>query len=375
MERSVKRDILNIVPAEEQGSEANYGFHYQAHCITRVCLEMVLSHEVTETVCEHHEDFMQIRAGLPPRFCQVKKRESVTGWTIPLLKDAILKLFKKLAYKNVGDLVIYGHGRPSNKSDGKDGCSLAGLMALLDRPNIERNSDWDNEMQLYEHHLWDALEQKVDLDTVKQGMRLLRINLTMPHPEAIKLSNIQLTAKVVHQVWGVELSLEATERVYKVLYDRVCEASIKPKRPRSVKQIKTQEAKEILREALRREGLLVSTPVMLLNTQEKLKKGKLEEYLPQALEKRMDALQLKYELNLGSIEWQNLRDDISVAWEDFLSTNSELMGKKLWQQLRNLLSQQGQLWSEQYKNNTLGPVFAEGIFFDMMAICEVDIRA
>lgn len=123
------------------------------------------------------------------------------------------------------------------------------------------------------------------------------------------------------------------------------------------------------------EGLLVSTPVMLLNTQEKLKKGKLEEYLPQALEKRMDALQLKYELNLGSIEWQNLRDDISVAWEDFLSANSELMGKKLWQQLRNLLSQQGQLWSEQYKNNTLGPVFAEGIFFDMMAICEVDIRA
>lgn len=54
------KSILNTAPDEDQGSEAIYGFDYQAHCIVRLCLEMICNSEIQETVCEYHEDVIQL---------------------------------------------------------------------------------------------------------------------------------------------------------------------------------------------------------------------------------------------------------------------------------------------------------------------------
>jgi hypothetical protein len=365
------KDILNVPPDEDQGSEAIYGFDYQTHCIARLCLWMVCSREITETICEYHEDLIQLGVDQSVRCCQVKKRESVEAWTIPLLKDAILKLFPKQKFRNVSELVIYGHGRPSRHGD----YPLAGLIALLDRPKDERDSVWADGLGHYEQYLFGMLSPKLDADTVGKGLRLLQIRLTMPHPDAIESQNTFLTVETISRVWDVEVSVQVADKAYNALYRRAWEASKQPKQPRSVKRITVQEARQILREILCREGLLARDRSMLLETREKLERGDLEEHLDYALEKRMHARQVKYELGLKSTEWQDFKDDIAVAWEDFQSQNAGLLGKGLWRELRRLLRKLGEQWAKERKNAALGPGFSEALFFDMVSVCEANFGA
>lgn len=364
-------DILDAPPDEDQGSEAVYGFDYQAHCAARLCLWMVCSREITETVCEYHEDVTQLCVASLPRFCQVKKRESADTWTIILLRDAILKLFQKLKYKDVGELIIYGHGRPSQFGD----YPLAGLIALLDRPKPERDAVWADDLKPYEQHLCDIFNTALDTDAVHRGIRLLRIDLTMPHPDAIGDKNTILTADTVSDVWDVDLTHSIAEQAYLALYRRVWKAMAQPKQPRTVKRILTQEARQILCETLRQEGLLARSPSMLLETKEKLDQGNLGEHIGYVLQRRMDARQVKFEFDLTSCEWQDLKDDIAVAWEDFQLANADLKGSRLWRELRQLLKILGDQWSIQRKNAALGPNFSEALFFDMLAVCEASIGA
>lgn len=365
------RDVLSASPDEDQGSEAIYGFDYQTHCTARLCLWMVCTREITETVCEYHEDLTQLSVDQSVRFCQIKKRESVRAWTISLLKDAILKLFQKLEFKNVGELVIYGHGRPSQHGD----YSLADLIALLDRPKDERDSVWADDLRHYEQHLSDMLSTELDADTVSKGLRLLQICLTMPHPDAIESENTILTVETISEVWDVEVSVQIARKTYSTLYRRVWEASKQPKQPRSVKRITVQEARQILYEILCREGLLARDRSMLLETREKLERGDLEKHLNYALERRMHARQVKYELDLKSTEWQDLKDDIALDWEDFQSQNANLLGNRLWKGLRCLLRELGEKWAKERKNVALGPEFSEALFFDMLSVCEANIGA
>lgn len=362
------KHILNNPPEDDQGSEAIYGFDYQAHCIARLCIDMISNPDVRETICEYHEDVTRVFSNLPPVFCQIKKRESAGTWTFSLIKDALINLFAKVQYKDVGGLVIYGNGRPS-----KDGeCSMDGLITLLDRPLIERNADWEAALKPYEDELTKLLGSKADYDTVCKGLRLLRIDLTMPHPEAVELQNHDLTTKTIQKIWGVNVQTDVVEKVYTALYKQVWQASKKPKQPRSVKQITNQQAREIFRDILWKEKLLTESPQMLLDIHEKLDIGGLKEYVPYALQYRMDARQIKFELDLGANEWQNLRDEIATTWEEFRTTHSDLMGKVLWQDLRQLLTHVGEGWSATH-NDLMGPGFAEGLFFDMMAVCEADL--
>ena len=69
------------------------------------------------------------------------------------MKDALAKLFKKTQFKDVGELVLYSHGRPSDKGS----FSLAGLIALLDRSEDERDVDWLSAMAKYEEYLSSLL--------------------------------------------------------------------------------------------------------------------------------------------------------------------------------------------------------------------------
>lgn len=366
----VKRDILNAPLDEDKGSEAQAGFDYQAHCIARLCLEMVRDREVKKIVCEYHEDVAELFDGKPPRFSQIKKRESANTWTISLLKDAILKLCLKTKHKNVGELVLYGHGRPSQDEE----YSLAALIALLDRPTIERDGDWNAEMQHYERHISEKLGSKIDIETLRRGLRLLRIRLIMPHPEAIEAKNIELTTEVIKKIWQQEVSFSVAEKAYDSLHDKVLNASTKPQQPRTEKQITADSVKSILRDAINEKKFFDEDTQMALDTKEKLRKAGLEEHLIYALQMRMSALEIKFELSLKTTDWQDLKDDITQVWEKFQSDESNLAGKGLWKKLRNVLKDLGESWSVTH-NQALGRDFAEGLFFDMVGTCDADWEA
>jgi hypothetical protein len=215
----------------------------------------------------------------------------------------------------------------------------------------------------------------LDVSRVRYGLQALRIDLNMPHPEAIESENVMLTVKTLHRVWGVEVGVTVAQTAYDALYKRVWDASKKPRRSVSEKRITCDQARDILRKTLHASELLAESPRMLLDTSEKLTRGNLREYLPYALEKRMTALEVRFQLDLKSTDWQDLRDDIAVAWEGFQDRNPGLVGKRLWLSVRDLLTQLGKKWSLDLKSTVVGPEFAEGVFFDMMAICEADIRA
>lgn len=280
-----------------------------------------------------------------------------------------MKLFKKLEYQDVGELVIWGNGRPSSAGD----FPLDSLITLLDRPESERDGSWELALSPYVQHLTRMYKHDLNADTLRRGLRLLKVKLTMPHPEAIEHDNMMLLVDVVRKIWGVELTVAVAETTYNALYRKVWNASKKPKQSRIEKRITRAQAMKILREALQKEKILGDTPETILDTQAKLQKGKLQEYLPYALQKRMDARQVKYELELGSSDWQDLKDDISGAWENFQADNPLLSGIRLWTGLRALLKKLGAKWSKEKNNSALGADFAEGVFFDMMGVCEADI--
>jgi transposase len=367
--KKATKDIMNVVPNEEQGGEAIYGFDYQTHCATRLCLEMLAGHDVTEIICEHHEDVIQMKNGQPPNFYSVKKRESANTWTIALLKDAIRKLFQKLQYKNVGQLVIYGSGRPSQ--DGE--CSLAGLIALLDRPDIERDAIWDQDLKQYEDYFMREFDVEFDVSIVRNGLRVLKINLAMPHPEAIEAQNVRLAANVISIVWGVEVTIPIADQAYNTLYKRVWDASHKPKMSRTMKAISREEAVKTIKSILHDGKPLASKPEEILDIQTKLQKGRLEDNIIYALQMRMDAQQVKFEMELKATEWQDFKTDIAVEWEKFNAANSGLDGANLWRQLRQLLHSIGNTWVNEKQNTLVGAAFAEGVFFEMMAVCEAHI--
>ncbi len=364
------RNVLNVFPDEDQGSEATYGFNYQAHCAARICIEMISDCNFSEIVCEHHEDIVQRRNGQPPIFCQIKKRESANTWTITLLKKAIQKLFEKLQYKNVGQLVIYGSGRPSSN----DGCSLAGLITLLDRSESERDSDWNNDIKPYEDYFTNMFGSKIDHAIIQKGLRLLKIDLSMPNPEAIETENIKSIVAVISTVWGVEVTFQIAEQAYDALYKRIRKASQKPKCPQTMKSIPREQATTILRDILFANKIpLAQRPQDILDINTKLHKGELQDHTVYALQMRMDARQIKFEMGFESPEWQDFKDDIAEKWEEFYNGHLPLVGATLWKQLRELLKTTSEEWASKQNNSKLGPPFAEGVFFDMMAVCEADI--
>jgi SHS2 domain-containing protein len=366
-----KGSIFNNPPSDDQGSEAAYGFDYQAHCIARLCLKMLGSRDILETVCEFHEDLSQVRDNNSLRLGQVKKRESAEVWTIDLIKDAIEKLFKKMQYKDVSELVIYGSGRPSTKGD----CSLAGLITLLDRPLAERDRDWHSGIAKYEKHLNGILNSDITSDIIKKGLLLLRIDLTLPHSEAIESENIKLTSEIIKQVWGVSVTVLQAEKAYKALYEVVWKASKKPKQPRTEKRITVSQARNIVRNILEQESYLFEDAQTLLDLNGKLEKGKLKQYLTYAIQRRMDARQIKFEYDINSVEWQNLKDEIATQWDAAqLQQWAKNQGITLWSGLRRLLDQIGKDWATQKNNDAYGPIFTEGLFFDMMAVCEVTLE-
>jgi hypothetical protein len=88
---------------------------------------------------------------------------------------------------------------------------------------------------------------------------------------------------------------------------------------------------------------------------------------------RMNARQTKFELDLQTSDWQDLKTDIAVEWEKFSVSHTDLMGAMLWKELRDLLKEVGNKWASDRHNILFSSEFSEGVFFDMMAVCEAHI--
>lgn len=216
----INRNIMHVAPLEDQGSESKAGFDYQDHCATRLLLEMVANDEITATVCEYHEDVTQLKVNKPPCFYSIKKRESVSNWTLGILKDPIIKLFDKLKYRNVGELAILGHGRPK-----KGNFSLRELIVLLDYPTADRDTEWEHEIDGFASHIKGKWGKRISLQTIQDGLRQLTIRLDWPHPDAVALANANLVADTIRRVWAVDptplVAKKATVRCWKECKPRV----------------------------------------------------------------------------------------------------------------------------------------------------------
>lgn len=361
--------LLDTAPDDDQGSEAMYGFDYQAHCASRLCLDMIESNKVLHIACEYHEDIVEFyKNGAFPCYCQVKKRESANALTLALLSPAVCKLLRKAAYKDVGGLRVIAHGRPGSEGV----CSLQGLIALLDCESDVRNADWDALLVGYEKYFLEKLDGAVDSNSVRIGLRKLKIELSHPSPDAIEFHNIRMTVGLIKRVWGVEPTYEVAEEAYRELYLRVWKACNRPKQPLSVKRITAVEARSMLVSMLKRHGLLAANNQALLDTSAKLIRGRLEDRLEYALKARMDAMQAKHELDLDSMIWQDLKDDILHEWEQCRDVGST-QGIVLWCEVRGILKAVAATWERKHDKSIGTRQFAEGVFFDMLATCSVHL--
>jgi hypothetical protein len=366
-----KKNILHVSPQEDQGSEAKAGFDFQDHCICRLCLEMARNQKSTAIISEYHEDLTILYESQPPAFLSIKKRESTDTWSIALIKDAVIKLFQKLEYKNVGELIIYGHGRPSKAGD----FSLYDLITLLECPPEDRDEDWTTNIASFADHIKSQFTPKFSLDTVKQGLALLHVRLTMPHPDAIESENVMLSIDTIQEIWKVAVAAPVGKKSYKELFDQVQRVSKRPQKSRTEKIVTRDRVIAILRGVLKEEKILAEDYQMVLDMYTKLQKVSLQQSLPYALERRMDAWEAKFALDIGTLEWQDLKDEIATEWEQFHQANLGLKGRVLQKELRKLLRRVSDRWAAERNNHVLGPNFAEGLFFDMLAVCEADFGA
>jgi len=367
---------LSTPQLRDPGSESAAGYDYQWHITARMCIQMLADKEVEYIVCEFHEDVVQIRRGLHLELIQVKKKES-GNWTLPSLirpergqEQGILgKLFDQLQRgKDVSRLVLLGYGRVSGGGD----CSLPELVGLLNLPDEGRDGSWENRIQRYVDFLSSELvSQGIDPVTVARGINVLRIDFSLPHPDGIESQNRDLLDETLREMWKIELSVPEVAAVYDDMYGRVRQVSIKSKQPWRVKAISRQEALDVVSSRVK-----VYTPSLsrreLMATQDKLTSADMAHKVFYALQKRLDAMQLRFELGIRATQWEDFRTEIDAKWREFRRDNPGVRGPELWQSLRNILFGLGQAWVEQDKR--MGPDFAEGVFFDMTGTCEAEWR-
>jgi len=328
---------------------------------------MALDPDVAAIVCEYHEDVTQLMIGGPPCFYSIKKRDTVRHWTLSLLKDALFKLFHKLEYKNVGALNILANGRPDK---GKQLC-LYDLITLLDCPLELRDSQWEGEVAKFASYLEDLFNSRIPPGIIQEGLRRLHIDLGWSHPDAIALHNVDFTNEALLKIWGINCTAAVAKRAYDRLFARVQSASKTPQLPLSSKRIFRSEAISLLKTAITEEKLIPEAAQTLIDTHTKLRRVGLESHLAYALEMRMTARETKFALDLNAMQWQKLKDDIAIGWETRKANTAR--GTAVLKELRIVLDRVAEGWRLDLRNTQMGPEFAEGLFFEMLAICEANL--
>jgi hypothetical protein len=369
----VAKRLISTSPENDTGSEAGVGFDFQWHLATGKCIEMLIDRTTEYVVCEFHEDIIQIKqkdTGLD--MIQVKKKES-GRWTMNDLikpdkkqtKSILAKLFEHIEVgKDIRSLSLVGHGRCS----GDEEFSLLNLIALLNAPKEARDSDWKVQIKEFTDYLTDELKsQGISAATVSKGLEILKIDFSFPHPDAMASNGEEKLDNVLRQIFQVDLSLPEVKEVYGDLYDRAKSISLKPKQPWEVKSISREAASTIIYKRLKQYKPL-ATRDQYKTLQEKLSSAKLDGKVDYAIEKRLDAIILKYELNIKTAQWEDFKADINVEWQGFRTSNPTIKGAQLWKGIRGVFSKLGNTWEA--RDPRLGADFVEGVFFDMTAICE-----
>lgn len=365
--------LISTPPQNDAGSEAGVGFDFQWHLAAGKCVEMLMDRTTEYVVCEFHEDIIQIKKeGMGLDLIQVKKKEGGT-WTMNDLlkpdkkqtKGILAKIFEHVeAGKDIRGLSLVGHGRCS----GDEEFSLPDLIALLNTPVGARDDGWKVKTEEFTEYLSNELKaQGINASTVTKGLEILKIDFSYPHPDAMASKGEEKLDDVLRQVYQVDLSLPEVKEIYNDLYNRAKTISLQPKQPWEVKSISREAASAIIYKRLKQYKPL-ATRDQYKTLQEKLSSAKLEERVDYAIERRLDAIFLKYELNIKSKQWEDFKADINVEWQDFRAANPAIKGAPLWKGIRGVFSKLGHIWETQ--DPRLGADFVEGVFFDMTAICE-----
>lgn len=364
--------ILTTPQNQDPGAEGGRGYDYQWHVGARMAIQMLCDKDTEYIVCEFHEDMVNVNRALGLKLVQIKKRET-QNWTMHSLvapekkqrQGIFCKLFTHLAKgKDVQSLLLMGHGRVS----GDDEFSLPGLMSLLKYPIAARDLFWQADMQKYIDHFCEHLTpQGLDRDTILKAVAVLDIDFSLPHPEVIEHDNCQLMDGFLHDYFEVELSMAEIRQTYDALYKRVKQIAVKPGQPWTVKSISRSEATDIVFNKLkgyRPTGSRQQT----LTAQDKLSSVGMGDKIYYAIERRLEAMRLRFELELTSAQWETFRTEIDYYWREFRDTHPDVNGPALWISLRTVLSTVASGWVG--LNSQLGADFAEGVFFDMTGTCE-----
>lgn len=199
------------------------------------------------------------------------------------------------------------------------------------------------------------------------------IDFDLPHPDSIESENERVLGDVVKQIWEVDLSLTNACEIYTKLYARIKRAMLKPNKSWAEKSIKREEVFELVTTALPY-PYTTANPQHTLTLQSKLSAVGLSSQHQYALEARTEAIGLRFEWEIDSYVWEDLKTEIHLAWQSYRAENTQIMGMPLWQALRSELSKLGESWSNRYTDQRFGPRFAEGVFFDMAGICSADFK-
>jgi hypothetical protein len=376
----MSKRILTTTQSRDPGSEGGAGYAYQWHVASRLAIQMLLDKRTEYIVCEFHEDAVEIRRDMGLKLVQIKKRD--TGhWTLQELikprrgqKQGILgKLLAWVEYgKDVHSLHLYGCGRIGSERD--ISCSLTDLIHLLAQPYEHRDDDWYKEYAQYVDYLSSHLEkQGISRPALDSGLRRLEIDLGLPVLDAIQDNNCRCLDKCVRQVWNVELSRDEIDSLYQDVYQRIREASVRPGRPWTDKSVSRTELLDWISSRLRGVDVPSENRRAIKTTQDKLTSVRMGDKVNYAFERRLDAMYLKFELDISSLQWEDFKTQIDVEWRHYRSTHEEVQGPLLWQALREMLARLAEGWNQYDKR--MDATFAEGVFFDMTGSCEAEWRS
>lgn len=367
----MRRSIEINVPTENGGSEAALGLDYQHHIFARKCIEMLSNRNIREIVCEFHQDGAQIDYDGRYRLISVKKPKS--RWKLEDLtrvkrgkKSILASLFEKIHYKEVIEVSFFSNGRPDTE--------LLRFMSLLATEHNKRDLEWDSLIKPYEKFIYERLQkQGINEDSVRDGIRLLNIDLDFPSQDAMEACNRELLESTITEIWKIHVDLEMKQLSYKRITDRVRDISKKPRQPRSVKTIRRDEVIRMVKSTIGKRPLPESTEETTNMHEKILGKAKLKKnHLYYGLERRFHANFIRFELELDENEWMDYQDQLYERWNSLLGNSPQLEGIKLWRSLRCVCQELGDQWKS--RAPSLDRSFAEGLFFFMTAACTVEWR-
>ena len=370
----MKLDIRAIPPSDDSGTEGIIGYDYQRDFALKLVIEMLGDKDVEFVVCEFHQDLVTIARMGSVRLVQVKKRDTGT-WTLNDLvstrgkKQSVLaNLFTPLQNgKNVSSLALWGFGRMGRPKQ-NNALHISEFLHLHKTPRDHRDDNWYARYKRYEEYFAEQLQsQSLTTETIQQALALLDIRFDEPSPNIIEYQCYELMNTVLRRIFDVQLDPNQIKTICNDLLARINRILKKPNLAWDSKAVSRSEVLEIVISRLRQYHPSLGHDFSM-NLQDKLTSVGLGEKAPNALQKRLDAMALRFEIGIDSATWEEYKTAIGLSCSTFREDNPGVRGLALWIQMLSIFSEVSKPWSA--KDSRLDRAFAEGVFFDMTGICE-----